>query len=118
MTKMPNHEYEESVHIHNFNIPSTINDEHRHQVRGRTAPAFGGLDCHIHYYEGTTTLNDGHVHYFRGYTGPAVANPGGGHRHKMEGQTSFNDQHLHYYNGFTGEGINYRLETETNDLQT
>lgn len=112
MTNMPGCEYKNQTHIHDFNIPTTVNDEHRHQVRGRTAPAVGGLDCHLHYYEGSTTCDDGHVHYFRGYTGPAVAAPGGGHRHKMEGQTSFNDQHIHYYCGFTGEGIPCRLETE------
>jgi hypothetical protein len=117
MTTMFNKEYENRVHqteqdgygcsdfihIHDYNIPTTVNEEHKHQVIGRTAPAVGKLDCHLHYYEGTTTCEDGHVHCFRGYTEPAVCSPGGSHRHKIEGQTSFNNQHIHYYSGFTGD---------------
>jgi|CZCB01.1.fsa_nt_gi hypothetical protein len=109
------YETPDNVHIHEYNIPTTVNDEHRHQVQGRTAPAVGGLDCHLHYYEGTTTLDDGHVHYFRGYTGPAVAGVGGSHRHRMEGQTTFNDQHLHYYSGLTGEAVHCRQHNEEED---
>lgn len=93
------------IHIHCYDLPTTVNDAHQHQLKGKTAPAAGGLDCHIHFYEGTTTCEDGHVHSFCGYTGPAVPLREGCHSHKMTGQTSLNNGHIHCYCGFTGENI-------------
>ena len=90
------------VHVHKYCLPTSINDEHKHLVRGRTSPAAGGLDEHTHYYEGFTTCENGHVHRYCGITGPAVACPGYGHSHEMYGRTSFDDGHIHYYRAFTG----------------
>ncbi|NGQ93597.1 hypothetical protein G3578_00195 [Brevibacillus sp. SYP-B805] len=92
-------------HIHDYDTPTTINDRHRHQVRGRTSPPQGFGDQHVHYYEGTTTFNDGHVHRFSGWTGRPIPLPDGSHYHEFAGETTFDDGHLHYYRGFTGEAF-------------
>jgi len=91
--------------LHDYDTPTTVNDRHRHRVRGRTSPPQGHENQHIHYYEGTTTLNDGHVHDFSGWTGPPIPLPDGSHYHEISGQTTYNDGHIHNYRGGTGRAI-------------
>ncbi|MGC5325014.1 YmaF family protein [Brevibacillus sp. SYSU BS000544] len=92
-------------HKHGYDTPTTVNDRHRHIVRGITGPPQGPENQHVHYYEGTTTFNDGHVHRFRGWTGRPIPLPNGNHYHEFGGQTTFDDGHIHYYRGNTGEAF-------------
>jgi hypothetical protein len=88
-------------HRHPYFTKTSMNQAHRHEMRGVTSINPGGVDNHVHYYEGATSFVDGHVHYYRGVTGPAIPLPGGGHIHEFAGQTSFADGHIHYYGGRT-----------------
>gem|GEM_PF-3414475 len=93
---------EEGLHDHVFSFSTTCNDEHRHCVRGETAP---GPDrpCHVHTFQRSTTCDDGHLHYFCGVTGPAVPVMGG-HIHEINGATTYDCGHNHAYNGRTCRG--------------
>ncbi|MET3292148.1 UNVERIFIED_CONTAM: hypothetical protein ABID98_004718 [Brevibacillus sp. OAP136] len=93
------------AHIHVYDTPTTVNQGHRHQVRGRTSTQQGAENQHVHYYEGATTFADGHVHNFSGWTGPPKYLPNGSHYHEFSGQTSFADGHIHYYSGMTSEAF-------------
>lgn len=88
-------------HVHEYRLPTTTVDHHRHCMLGLTGPALPCFGGHFHYFAGETTFQDGHIHYYRGFTGPAVAT-GRSHVHSLGGLTSFNDLHDHAYAGSTG----------------
>ncbi|MGG1662780.1 YmaF family protein [Brevibacillus sp. NRS-1366] len=92
-------------HLHSYDTPTTVNDRHRHRLRGNTSPPQGAGNEHVHYYQGTTTFNDGHVHYYSGWTGPPIPLPDGSHYHEFSGQTTYDDGHIHYYRGITSEAF-------------
>lgn len=92
-------------HLHGYDTPTTINDHHRHRLRGRTSPPQPDGNQHVHYYEGTTTFEDGHVHHYSGWTGPPIPLPDGSHYHEFSGQTTYDDGHMHAYRGVTSEAF-------------
>lgn len=91
------------VHVHEFMTRTTVDDGHRHNMRGFTAPE---VDCpgHVHYYEGTTSYEDGHVHQFCGCTGHAIYRREG-HTHRFSGETSYDDGHDHGYRDMTEKDV-------------
>jgi hypothetical protein len=91
-------------HRHAYSTETSMNQGHRHLIRGVTSINPVGLDNHVHSYEGETSFVDGHVHYYRGVTDPAIPLPGGRHIHQFAGETAFADGHIHFYRGRTGRG--------------
>jgi hypothetical protein len=90
---------EQGYHVHYYCEYTSVDDCHRHIIRGVTAPA-PNKPCHKHEYKGDTTCNDRHQHPYCGSTGAAEPLCGG-HVHNYSGTTACADRHKHHYCGTT-----------------
>ena len=90
-------------HVHTYYIWTTVDQCHRHAIKGVTSAA-PDTPCHKHEYKGITSCNNGHTHCYEGCTGPATE-ASRGHIHEICGKTSKNEDHRHKYEGCTGRDM-------------
>lgn len=88
-----------SYHVHTYCTWTSVDECHRHGIKGVTSAA-PDTPCHTHEYKGITSCNDGHTHSYDGYTGPPKEAIGG-HVHAFCGKTSKDEDHRHKYDGCT-----------------
>lgn len=86
-------------HYHYICDYTSVEDGHRHIIRGVTDRA-PNKPRHKHDYHGKTTCNNGHTHDYHGCTDEAKP-IAGGHVHNYSGKTSCDDGHKHHYCGTT-----------------
>lgn len=88
-----------SLHKHVFENTTSINDMHRHVIRGSTLSS-PNVPYHVHLITVATTFDDGHSHRVSVTTGPEMEVKGG-HIHYFNGMTSMVNGHIHYFSGYT-----------------